>query len=462
MITTSDSVSPPPQVQNVGRLSKSFPPGPKGAWLLGNLAEYRRGKLGLLERIRKEFGRLATFRLGSRHVVLVSEPQLIKEALVDRNKELGKTYSTRILGEFFGDGLLNSEGENWLQDRRAIQPTFAMQQVKAFGECMVRQTLDYLETWHPGEPRDALVDMQTLTMSIAAETLLGVKLEHEVKAIHRPHTEIREYFDRKLEGRWLLPRSVPTPYNRKIELAKRTIFDLVDALIHKRRQAQTFGPDILSRLMLAQAHSEKPLTDVQLRSQALTFLFAGHETTASLLGWVWYLLAQHPAVEARLHEELDTVLGGRTPTVEDVPQLVVTDQIIQETLRLYPSVFLMSRELLTPGEWMGYSLPKGTNLAFSQWLMHRDADYFEQPLEFRPERWTAEFKRQLPPFAFFPFGGGPRVCIGNTFSVMEAVLVVATIASRYRLPLLSDTPVVPHPSVTLRPSPGVLVSCQPR
>lgn len=431
-------------------------PSPRGHWLYGNLTEFRRGRLKFYERLRHEFGTMAAYRLGPLRVVLVSEPTAIREILVTNNRNFGRSFSTRMLKDFFGEGLLISEGRRWLKDRRLIQPTFAAEQVRNFAEPMVRQTAEFIDSWSDGGTRDALLDMQSLTMAIAAETLLGVRLSSEVHAIHEPHELIRKNFDRRMESLLTVPKWIPTRYNRRVESANRSITEVVDRLIAKRRETRDFGPDILSRLMLVQ-DTEAGMDDQQLRNQALTFLFAGHETTASMIAWIWYLLSQHPEVERKLHAELDEKLGGRLPGADDAPRLKYTERVVRETLRLYPSAYVMGRRALQDCELAGYRIRKGCNLVISPWVMQRDPQFYQCPTKFDPDRWSDEFERQLDQFAWFPFGAGPRICIGKSFAMLEAVLLLATVASRFQLELLPAQSIKPYASVTIRPSPGVRV-----
>ena len=356
-----------------------------------------------------------------------------------------------MLGDFFGEGLLISEGGKWLKDRRAIQPSFACEQIQAFGESMAQQTVDHTSDWSLGETRDVLLDMQALTMKIAADTLLGVRLYEEVEAIHDPHEIIRRNFERRKENLLVAPRWVPTPWNRKVSSAIHSIRKIVDSLIATRRSTGQLGPDILSRLMSAQKNHAAGMTDEHLRNQAITFLFAGHETTASMLAWVWYLLAENPETEKRLYAELDSVLNGRLPTIADVPQLKFTEQIINETLRLYPSADAFSRSAIADCAVAGFRIPQGTTMVMSPWVMQRDEQFFDEPLAFRPERWTPDFQKNLDQSSWFAFGAGPRICIGKSFAMMEFVLIVATIASRYRLGLVPNQQIKPHASVTIRP-----------
>lgn len=433
------------------------PPGPQGHWLKGSLPEYRAGRLQFYERLRRDYGTTFAFRIGPYRLAMLCEPDAIRDVLVTRNKEFGRSFSTKMLKDFFGNGLLISEGDVWLRDRRVIQPTFAKEQIASYAEPMARQTVDYLRDWQAGETRDALLDMQSLTMAIAAETLLGVHLEDEVQAIHEPHELIRCNFDRRMESMFTLPRWIPTPYNRRVTAANSDIRRIVDRLIAERKASGQFGADILSRLLVVQQTMGSGMSDVQIRNQALTFLFAGHETTASMLGWVWYLLSKHPQYERKLHEEVDRVLAGRAPTLADVPQLTFTDKVVRETLRLYPSAYVMGRRVMHDCEIDGYRYQRGTSLVISPWLMQRDERFYDRPLEFDPDRWTPEFEDRLDQFAWFPFGAGPRICIGKGFAMLESVLIVAAIAARYRLELLPGQKISPHPSVTIRPHPGINV-----
>ncbi|MDX1947147.1 MAG: cytochrome P450 [Pirellulaceae bacterium] len=438
------------------------PPGPRGHWLYGQLREYRRDRLGFLESLKAEYGPLASYRLGHHPFVVVSEPAVIEEVLVTRNRQFGKFYITAMLREVFGDGLLTSEGDAWRQRRRMIQPTFATAQLAAAAPAMVRQTVDHVAAWQPGDERDLLAEMQRLTMAIAAETLLGLHLPADIAAIHEPHDLIRAEFDRRVESVWTAPRWLPTPRNLRMASAQRQIRGLVDRLIAERRRSNHSGPDVLSSLLVAGGEPGQRLTDEQIRNESLTFLFAGHETTASALAWAFYLLATHPAVEAQLHRELDEVLAGRMPTAGDYPRLKFTENIFRETLRLYPSAYGIGRQAQSECELGGFRIPRGTNVVLSQWLTHRDGRFFERPNEFDPSRWAPEFQKQLPHCAYFPFGVGPRVCVGNHFAMLEGTLVIATIASRYRLQIVPGQTIVPHPSVTLRPSPTVRLVCEPR
>ncbi len=433
-----------------------------GHWLWGSLPEYQRGRLEFLESVRREFGTAVTYRLGTHRVFLSCEPDVLKEVLVTRHRDFGKSASTLMLKDFFGESLLTSEGVRWFEDRRLMQPTFSADQVRKFGSTMVGQSLSYAGKLSNGEQRDVLRDMQELTMSIAAETLLGVTLADEVQSIHEPHDLIRSSFDARVEHPVASFPWLPTRQNRRVKEATREIHGIVNAIITRRRGERVSGGDVLSRMLQFQEQNPGQLSDERIRNQVLTFLFAGHETTASVLGWAWYMLAVHPDVENRLYAELDEVLGDRDPEIQDIPNLHYTARFVRETLRLYPSVYMMNRRSLRDCQVGGFNIRRGTTILMSQWLKQRVARFYERPLSVDPDRWTADFQQNLNQFGWFPFGAGPRKCIGDSFAILETILVIATIASRVRFRLQEGQAIVPYPSVTLRPSPGIRVFCEQR
>ena len=252
-----------------------------------------------------------------------------------------------------------------------------------------------------------------------------------------------------------IPDIVPTPGNIRYVRGVRRIRRLVTRIIQERREDDRDRGDLLSMLMLARDDDGQPMTEHQLRDEVITLLLAGHETTALALSWTWYLLSQYPDVDAKLAAELRDVLGGRAPAVNDLPHLVLTEQVVTEAMRLYPPAWGIGREALADCEIGGYAIPAGTTIIISPWVLHRDQRFFEHPNEFRPARWRGDFARQLPRFAYMPFGGGPRICIGNRFAMMEAVLILATVAQNFRLQWHGTRPVEPLPSITLRPKGGV-------
>jgi cytochrome P450 len=250
-------------------------------------------------------------------------------------------------------------------------------------------------------------------------------------------------------------RHIPVPAMIRVKRAVRELDEIVDRIIRQRRASGEDTGDLLSMLMAARDEDGSGMTDRQLRDEILTFLLAGHETTAVSLSWTWYLLSQHPEVEQKLREELTQVLGGRAPRLEDLPRLPYTDKVVKESMRLYPPAWSLARTVTKEVELGGYRLPVGANVVMSQWILHRDPRFFEQPEQFNPDRWTAEAAQRLPRFAYFPFGGGPRLCIGASFAMMEANLLLAAIAQRFQLRLAPGHSVAALPSITLRPRYGM-------
>jgi cytochrome P450 len=326
---------------------------------------------------------------------------------------------------------------------------------------MVQYAERLVETWKNGEQRDIHVEMMGLTLQIVGKTLFGVEVTGEVQEVGHALEALME-LNSDFRRLMLVPGWMPTLTNIRAELAIRRLDKIIYKIIRERRASGEDRGDLLSMLLRAQDEDGSHMTDTQLRDEALTIFLAGHETTAVTLSWTWWLLAQHPEVEAKLHAELDLVLNGRTPTLDDLPSLRYTDRVITESMRLYPPAWGMARVAVEDTEIAGYKIRKGSGVTVSQWAVHRDPRWFDAPLEFRPERWEGDLAKRLPRFAYFPFGGGPRQCIGNTFALMETALVLATIAQHYRFNLVPEHPVVPIASITLRPRYGIKVVLEKR
>jgi cytochrome P450 len=325
---------------------------------------------------------------------------------------------------------------------------------------MVEFTERMLESWSEGQPRDVQEDMMRLTLEIVAKTLFDAEIGGDSVQASAAMETLMSSFMARTAKLIPVPHWIPTPLNLRVERAARRLDGIILAIIAERRKTGVDRGDLLSMLLHAQdEESGRRMTDGQLRDEAMTLFMAGHETTANTLTWTWYLLATHPEVETKLHDELDGVLGHRPPTMADLARLRFTSMIITETLRLYPTVWMLGREAVEPVELGGYSLPIGLTVFMPQWTIHRDPRWFDDPEAFRPERWEPGLRllESIPRYAYFPFGGGPRVCIGNNFAQMESALLLATIARRYRLRLTSDAIVTPLPTMTLRPAQGVRV-----
>jgi cytochrome P450 len=434
------------------------PPGPKGSWLLGSLTEFRRDMLGFFMRLAREYGDVAGYRLGKRHLCLVNHPDLIEHVLTHGSKSFSKrTYVLQLLEPIVGNGLLTSEGDFWLRQRRLAQPAFSRPRIAAYGPIMVAFSQRYLERLRPGETRDLHADMMRLALEIVTKALFDADVADDAGEVGAALEVVMENFIRRWESLWQLPEWWPTPSNIRRRRAVRRLDAIVYRFIQERRQSGAAGSDLLSRLLQARDDTGDGtgMTDLQLRDELMTLFLAGHETTANAMAWTWYLLGQSPDQEAKLSEELDRVLAGRPPTVEDIPHLPYTEAVVQESMRLYPPAYAFGRIASEDCQVGEYLIKKGTTAIMSQWVMHRDPRYFDDPEAFRPERWVEGLAKRLHRYAYFPFGGGARICVGNTFAMMEAVLILATIVPRFRFVLVPGHPVVPRPVVTLRPEFGI-------
>jgi cytochrome P450 len=432
-------------------------PGPRGHFLTGHLPEFRRDVLGFVTRCAREYGDLVAFRLGPRRCVLVNHPDLIEEVLVKQNHRLIKHFALRINPIVLGKGLVTSERDFWLRQRRLVQPAFHRQRVAAYSADMVAYTERLVATWQDDETRDLHADMMRLTLEIVAKTLFDADVAEDAPDVGDALETVLTCFKRQFGSLFpLMPVSVPIPRNLRLRRAVRQLDAILYRFIAQRRAGGNDRGDLLSLLLHARDEDDgQGMTDQQLRDEMMTLFLAGHETTALTLAWTWYLLAQHPEVEARLSAELQDVLSGRAPTVDDSPRLRYTEQVITESMRLYSPIYVFGREVAEPCPIGGHTMPVGWTLFLSQWVTHRDPRFFSDPAEFRPERWSDPAIKALPKYAFFPFGGGPRVCIGNGFAMMEAVLILATIARHWRFTMDPSYTVTPRPIGTLRPHPGV-------
>ncbi len=326
---------------------------------------------------------------------------------------------------------------------------------------MTSYTDRMLDTWTPGEKRDIHHDMMELTLEIVARTLFNTSVTEDARRIGAAlEVALARFVDRLSLTRFL--DRLPLPKNIRFKRARQTLDTIIYGVIEQRRRTGEDAGDLLSMLLQAQDEDGSSMSDLQLRDEVMTIFLAGHETTAVALCWTLYLLSQHPDIDRALHKELNTVLDGRTPTMEDIPSLVYTGKVIKESMRLYPPAWRVGREAITDITIGGYRIPAGAQLIMSQWLLHRDPRYWEQPERFNPERWSSDMEKQLPRFAYFPFGGGQRRCIGDTFAIMEATLILATIAGRYRLEMQKGETVPFWPSITLRPRSGMTMTVRSR
>jgi cytochrome P450 len=434
------------------------PPGPKAHLLINNLLEFDRDPLNFLLRSTRQYGDLVFFGAFGLGFHLFNHPDLIEHVLVTNNRNFIKDKGLRIrsLRKIFGNGLLTSEGEFWIRQRRLAQPAFHRERIAAYGEVMVESTERMINNWRPGERRDIHQDMMHLTLEIVVKTLFGARTLFEKQDVTDAIEVISRYFSSQTV--YLFPFNfLPTPGQVRLERVIKKLDGIIQRIIRERRESGDEHDDLLSMLLQAQDDDGSRMTDRQLRDEVMTLFLAGHETTALSLSWTWYLLAQHPEIERKLVAELKETLNGRSARVADLLRLHYLEMVVKEAMRLYPPAWIIGREALQGFEINGYFIPGGAQVSMSPWLMHRDQRYFDQPEEFRPERWASEQIKQLPKYAYFPFGGGPRLCIGNSFAMMEAKLILATIAQKFHLDLVPDQAVTPLPSITLRPRNGIKV-----
>jgi cytochrome P450 len=414
--------------------------------------------LGFFEECFHEYGDAVYFRPGNRRSMLLSHPDDIERILVTENKRFIKNYALQFLKPLLGNGLLINEGDSWLRQRRLIQPAFARPRVESYAGAMVESTQRMLDDWHNdkkqhnGETRDILPAMMRLTMEIAGKTLLGIEVGDEFNKIARLLESTMYDFLGRFAAALPLPFWVPTPRNLRLRLTVRRLDRILQSLIDRRRAQGARGGDFLSLLLNAKDEQDGGgISDRQIRDEVMTMFLAGHETTAIALSWTWLLLAKHPEIQERVAAEALGVLGDRDPTAADVPKLVFCEQVIRESMRLYPPAYVVGRRPIDDITIGGHFIPAGTNVLMSQWIVHRDPRWYEDPLRFHPDRWSDGLASRLPKYAYFPFGGGPRLCIGNTFAMFEAPLILALIARRYRATLATSTEIRIQPAVTLRP-----------
>ena len=435
--------------------TKTQPPGPRGRLLSGNLRDYIEQQLDFFIRCRERYGDIVRLRFGYRTIWLVSHPDLIEQVLVTDAKHYIKHFGARLYRPVLGNGLVLSEGDFWLRQRKLAQPAFLKSKLHQYAEPMIRFTEQLLARWQENTVVEVHEEMVNLTGQIAASTLFGVEAPEDRLAFNDAMYEAFNLMSLRLRRPVPLPDWLPTPNNIRLARAVRRLNAVVDGFIAAGRRRGADGHDLLSVLLRARDEGGEGMTDRQLRDEIMTLFLAGHETTALTLSWAWYLLAQHPHVEERLVAEWREVLNGRPPTPDDLARLPYTEAVILEAMRIYPPVWLLGRQAIRPCELGGYSVRPGTTIFMSQWVMHRHPDYFPEPTVFRPERWLDGLAKRLPKFAYFPFGGGPRVCIGNTFSMMEAGLILPMLGQSWRFTHDPTQPVSLQPMITLQPKPGI-------
>ena len=431
-----------------------LPAGPKGLPFLGNTLQFQRNPLQFVRAVQHTYKDMATIHIGGSTLVLLFRPEYVRYVLTENPKNFTKANRRGgpNLRAFLGDGLLTIEGDFHRQQRRLVQPAFHKKRVESYAGVMVQQAQDMLAEWQPGMELNIASAMQQLTLRIIGKTLFNIESHELIAKLGQAFNDVIENPARSMSGLRVIRRPFAGP--SKSQEGKRVLDDFIYKLISERRAEGHDVGDVLSMLLAAQDEGNT-MTDKQVHDQVLTFVAAGHETAQNTLSWTFYLLSQHPEVRDKLLAELHTVLAGRAPTVEDLPNLPYLEWVINESWRVFPPAWIQGRQAIAHFNLDGYHFPAGTIVMLSQWVLHHEPELWGDPDSFRPERWDPARNEKVPAWSYFPFGGGPRICIGMPFAQMETKLLLATILQHYSPRLVPGFPVVPQPRVTLRPKYGM-------
>ncbi|MBV9851389.1 MAG: cytochrome P450 [Armatimonadetes bacterium] len=440
----------------------ALPPGPKQRFPGQNLIAFRRDAIGFLRRLARDYGDIAFFQVSGPPTVLLNHPDHIRDVLVTNARCFAKGRGLERSKRLLGEGLLTSEGEFHLRQRRLMQPAFHRRRIETYGQVMADCAAQTRDRWQAGQTVDMSAEMTRLTLAIVGRTLFDADVEAEAAEIGSALTQAIHLFHvLMLPGAETLEK-LPLPFVRRFRQARARLDAVIYRLIAEHRQGDADRGDLLSMLLFAQDEDKSRMTDEQVRDEAMTIFLAGHDTTANALTWTWYLLSQNPDAEARLHDELDAALTGRVPTVDDLPRLPYTRAVLAESMRLYPPAWIIGRRVLADYPVGEYVVPAGGIIILAQVVTQVDPRWFPDPLRFDPDRWTPDAEASRPKFAYFPFGGGPRTCIGEQFAWMEGILLLATLAARWRPRLVPGHPVVTEPIITLRPKHGMRMTLERR
>lgn len=440
-----------------------FPPGPPTDFVGGHLLSMRRDSLGFFTSNMHQYGGLVHLKFRKYDAYQVNDPDLVQQVVTTQHRIWHKSVVYKnTLGDYLGDGLLISDGDFWKRQRRLMQPAFHTKRISAYAETMVENTRHMLDTWQTGEQRDIAHDMMELTLWIVGKTLFDVDLRHEQSMIAEALENLLH--DVSTESRRVvpIPEWIPTPLKHRKQHTIELLNKVVMPIITERRKNLHDTGDLLSMLLLAEDEDGSKMSDKHVRDEALTLVLAGHETTANALTWTLYLLSQHPEIEAKLQAEVDNVLGNSAATLDDLKHLTYTEMVLKEGMRLYPPAWSFSRQAIEDTQLGDYHIKAKRMAVIIPYAIHRNEEYFPDPERFDPERFNADNEHTIPRYAYLPFGGGPRICIGNAFAMMEAKLILSAIVQRYQLRLAAGHQVVPEPLLTLRPKYGMAMDVQTR
>jgi cytochrome P450 len=446
------------------RGARLAPPGPPRALAPLIFERLMRRPLETLEQAARRYGDVVYLPALWRRVYFINHPDYIKDLLVTSAHKFEKSPAIKSMQRVLGGGLLTSEREFHLRQRRLAQPAFHRERLASYGSAMAAYAARWRERWRAGMQADLHEELMGLTLAIVGKTLFDYDLTVDSEDIAQSLETFQALFRVMMMPFAPVLERLPLPAMRRLGRARRRVDEIVYRIIRERRASGRDHGDLLSMLLQAQDTDGDggQMTDRQLRDEALTLILAGHETTANALTWTFYLLAKHPDVEARLQAELDVALAGRLPSVDDLPRLSYAEMVLAEAMRLYPPAYAVGRWSLEDHAFGPYEIPKHSVVLTSQWVMHRDARFFPEPERFDPGRWTPEARATRPKFSYYPFGGGNRVCIGEGFAWMEGVLVLATLAQQWRLRLAPGYRAGTWPVVTLRPRHGMPVTFERR
>ena len=442
-------------------------PGPRGRRLLGSLLEVRRDRLKFVTHATREYGDLICFRMGPKNLYLLNHPDYARHVLCNNETNYRKGLGLIEAKPLLGEGLLTSDGKLWATQRRLLQAAFHNKRMEDFSNSMVQAAQSTLERWQKRAANEQVVDiaqeMVGLTINILGLTLFRIDLSETIEGISKDLTLLTRWAMSRMASLWKMPMRVPTPKNRRARAALSRLESIVERMIREHQRVDSAGNETLLSFIADQDYEScGSVKRKQVRDELMTLLLAGHETTAATLTWTWYLLAQHPEVERRLHAEVDHVLAGRQATLSDVPRLVYTRMIVSETLRLYPPVWLLPRKAINADRLGQHIIPANSDVLICVYTIHRHPQFWDDAERFDPRRFAPDNDPERDSCAYLPFGAGPRTCIGSRFGLMEAVLVVAMIAQRFSLRLAGDQRVEPEAALTLHPRRGLPMSLHGR